>query len=315
VLGQKQASAIATVSRDDWLGTVPDSTLRVDVCLAVARTKLGRPPACIAIDRGGISGEEDTQILRQLAQSVAVGVEVLRSSAEDHLVALTLQRSFLPAALPAVQGIATAFRYLPASDQAEVGGDFYEALPWRDGVLVAIGDVQGHSLQAAIIMGELRHALRAFVSEGHQPLAITGLVNEVLRRFHPRIIATLCLLVADPATGELAIVNCGHMPPLLVDDAGARYVGEGGLMLGLRRHEPHTESAVLPAGGTVLLFTDGLVEDRRVLLDDNLEKLRAAAAEAAGSDVEAFANQMMSLFGPREDDVAMIAVRRTLGAR
>jgi serine phosphatase RsbU (regulator of sigma subunit)/FixJ family two-component response regulator len=310
VLSAGQASAIATVSRDDWLGLVPDSTLRVDVCLAVARTKRDRPPAAIVVDSAGVPDDEDMQILRQLAQSVALSVEALRSSAEEHLVALTLQRSFLPAALPPVRGVAMAFRYLPASDQAEVGGDFYEALLWQDGVLVAIGDVQGHSLHAATVMGELRHALRAFASEGHSPLVITGLVNEVLRRFHPGIIATLCLVLANPSTGELTIVNCGHMPPLLVDDTGADYVAEGGLMLGLARHEPHVETAVLPAGGTVLLFTDGLVEDRRILLDDNLEKLRTAAAGAADADVEAFANHVISLFGPSEDDVAMIVVRR-----
>jgi serine phosphatase RsbU (regulator of sigma subunit)/DNA-binding response OmpR family regulator len=311
VLGPGQASAIATVGRDDWLSITPDSTLRADACVAVARTKRSRPAVAIAIDRASVTGDDDMQILRQLAQSVALGVEALRSSAEEHLVALTLQRSFLPATLPAIPGMLTAFRYFPASDQAEVGGDFYEALPWRDGVLVAIGDVQGHSLAAAIVMGELRHALRAFVSEGHSPLAITSLVNEVLRRFHPGIIATLCLVLADLTTGELTIVNCGHMPLLLVDGAGAKYVGEGGVMLGLTRHEPHVETAVLPVGGTALLFTDGLVEDRRILLDDNLEKLRGAAAEAAGEDVEAFANHVMALFGPREDDVAMIAVRRT----
>jgi serine phosphatase RsbU (regulator of sigma subunit)/DNA-binding response OmpR family regulator len=311
VLRPGQASGIATVHRDDWLRIVPDSTLRTDACLAVARTKPGKPPVAIAVDRASVSADEDMQILLQLAQSVAVGVEALRSSAEEHLVALTLQRSFLPAALPAIPGLLMAYRYLPASDQAEVGGDFYEALPWRDGVLVAIGDVQGHSLAAATVMGELRHALRAFVSEGHSPLVITGLVNEVLRRFHPGIIATLCLVLADQTTGELTIVNCGHMPVLLADGAGAKYVGEGGLLLGLARHEPHVETAVLPVGGTALLFTDGLVEDRRVLLDDNLEKLRAVAAEAAGDEVEAFANHVMSLFGSREDDVAMIAVRRT----
>jgi len=310
VLGPGQVIAIATVNRDDWLDITPDSTLRVDVCLAAARTKPGKPPVAIAVDCAGISGKDDMQILRQLTQSVALGVEVLRSSAEEHLVALTLQRSFLPAALPTVPGMRMAVRYLPASDQAEVGGDFYEALPWRDGVLVAIGDVQGHSLHAAIVMGELRHALRAFVSEGHPPLAITGLVNEVLRRFHPGIIATLCLVLANTETGELTIVNCGHMPLLLADGTGAEYIGEGGLLLGLTRHEPHVETAVLPVGGTALLFTDGLVEDRRVLLDDNLEKLRAVTAEAAGEDVEALANHVMSLFGNREDDVAMIAVRR-----
>jgi serine phosphatase RsbU (regulator of sigma subunit)/DNA-binding response OmpR family regulator len=310
VLGTGQTSAIAAVSRDDWLNLVPDSTLRTEVCLAVARTKPDKVPAAIVVDCTGVPDDEDRQILVQLAQSVALAVEVLRSSAEEHLVALTLQRSFLPAELPPVPGTAMAYRYLPASDQAEVGGDFYEALPCGDRLLVAIGDVQGHSLHAATVMGELRHALRAFVSEGHPPLAVTGLVNEVLRRFHPGIIATLCLMLADPATGELTIVNCGHMPPLLVDGTGARFVGEGGIMLGLTRHEPHVETAALSVGGTVLLFTDGLVEDRTVLLDDNLEKLRAAGAEAAGTDVEAFANQVMALFGTSEDDVAMIAVRR-----
>jgi serine phosphatase RsbU (regulator of sigma subunit)/FixJ family two-component response regulator len=311
VLSAGQASAIATVSPDDWLGLVPDSTLRADVCLAAARTKPGKPPAAIVVDCTGVPDGEDMQILRQLVQSVALGLEALRSSAEEHLVALTLQRSFLPVALPRVRGVAMAVRYLPASDQAEVGGDFYEALLWRDGVLVAIGDVQGHSLHAATVMGELRHALRAFATEGHSPLVITGLINEVLRRFHPGIIATVCLMVVDPSTGELTIVNCGHMPPLLVDDTNARYVAEGGLMLGLARHEPHIETVALPVDGTVLLFTDGLVEDRRVLLDNNLEKLRSAAAETGAADVEAFANHVMSLFGPSEDDVAMIVVRRT----
>jgi serine phosphatase RsbU (regulator of sigma subunit) len=170
--------------------------------------------------------------------------------------------------------------------------------------------VQGHSLHAATVMGELRHALRAFAVEGHSPLALTGLVNEVLTRYHPGIIATLCLLLLDAATGELSIVNCGHMPPLLLDGQSAAFVGEGGLMLGLTRHEPHTETAVLPPGGTVLLFTDGLVEDRTIMLDVNLEKLRVTALQAAGADVEAFANQVMAVFGPSEDDVAMIAARR-----
>jgi serine phosphatase RsbU (regulator of sigma subunit)/DNA-binding response OmpR family regulator len=310
VLAPSQVSGTARLGREDWLRLVPDSTLRVDVCVAAARIKPGKPAAAIVVDREGISGDEDMQILGQLTQLVALGLEALRSFAEEHLVALTLQRSFLPATLPAIPGVSMAFRYLPASDQAAVGGDFYEALPWRDGVLVAIGDVQGHSLHAATVMGELRHALRAFVSEGHPPLAITGLVNDVLRRYHPGIIATLCLLLLDVETGELSIVNCGHMPLLLVDGTSAAFAGEGGLMLGLSRHEPHTETVTLPAGGTVLLYTDGLVEDRKVMLDVNLERLRAAGLQAADADVEAFANQVMSSFGPSEDDVAMVALRR-----
>ena len=155
VLGQSQVSGIASLSAEEWLRIVPDSTLRVDVCVAAARIKPGKPAAALAVDYAGIAGEEDMQILSQLTQSVALGLEALRSFAEEHLVALTLQRSFLPATLPAIPGVSMAFRYLPASDQAAVGGDFYEALPWRDGVLVVIGDVQGHSLHAATVMGEL----------------------------------------------------------------------------------------------------------------------------------------------------------------
>jgi CheY-like chemotaxis protein len=313
VLGAGQTSAAAMFSRQDWLRLVPDSTLRCDICVAAVRPKPDRPPVAMAVDRAGIPGEEELQILRQLVQLVALAVEALRSYAEEHMVALTLQRSLLPAALPQVPGLAMSSRYIPASDQAEVGGDFYEALRWQDQVLVAIGDVQGHSLHAATVMGELRHALRAFAIEGHSPLAITGLLNEVLTRYHPGIIATLCLVLVDPASGEAQIVNCGHMPPLLVDGQNAVYVGEGGLLLGLPMHEPHVESATLPPGGTLLLMTDGLVEDRGVFLDVNLEKLRVAAQEVSGAEVEAFSNHLMSIFGPREDDVAMIALRRTPG--
>ena len=310
VLGPDNGVASKLIAAQNWLDMVPDSTLRTDVCLTAARTKRGRPPVAMVIAADGIPGEEDEQILRQLVQATALGVEALRSYAEEHLIALTLQRSFLPDALPLIPGLTMAFRYMPASDQVEVGGDFYEALTIGDRVLVVIGDVQGHSLHAAAVMGELRHALRAFACEGHPPLAITGLVNDVLRRYHPGLITSLCLLFLDPSTGELEIVNCGHIPPLFVDSGSATYRGEGGLVLGLPRHEPHTESARLPAGGTVLLVTDGLIEDRRVSLDTNLEKLRVAAGAAGGHDVESFSNEIISIFGLREDDVAMIVVRR-----
>ena len=200
-LGAGEADTAIMVSREDWLRLVPDSTLRCDVCLAAARAKPGRPPVAVAIAGEGIRGEEERQVLRQLVQLVALAVEALRSYAEEHMVALTLQRSLLPTTLPEIPGLAMSFRYIPASDQAEVGGDFYEALRWRDKILVAIGDVQGHSLHAATVMGELRHALRAFAVEGHSPLAITGLVNEVLTRYHPGIIATVCLALLDPVLG------------------------------------------------------------------------------------------------------------------
>jgi DNA-binding response OmpR family regulator len=311
VLGPGEGHAATFIPEGDWVRLIPDTTLRADVTVAVARTKPGRPPVAIALAFERRPGEEELHILRQLVQSTALAVEALRAYADEHLVALTLQRSLLPTDLPQTEGLAICVRYVPASDQAEVGGDFYEALEWRGRLLVAIGDVQGHSLQAATVMGELRHALRAFASEGRSPLEITGLLNDVLRNYHPHMLTTLCLALLDPPSGRMEIVNCGHIPPLIIDGAGAAYRGEGGLLLGMPVHKPHTAEAFLPPGGTVLLITDGLIEDRQVAIEDNMERLRAAAEEVAGADVEAFGNHLMSVFGAREDDVAMIALRRS----
>ena len=291
---------------------VPDSTLREDVCVAVARTKPAGRRRPSWSSRAGMSGEEDMQVLRQLAQSVALGVEALRSSAEEHLVALTLQRSFLPAALPAIPGVTMAFRYLPASDQAEVGGDFYEALPWRDGVLVAIGDVQGHSLHAATVMGELRHALRAFASEGHSPVAITGLVNEVLRRYHPGIMATLCLVLLDP--GDRRALD----RQLRAHAAAARRRRRRGLRgRGRADARPDPPRAAHRDGRPARRAAPPCCSptaSSRIARSSSTTTWRSCAPprlQAADADVEAFANHVMSLFGPREDDVAMIVLRRT----
>jgi serine phosphatase RsbU (regulator of sigma subunit)/FixJ family two-component response regulator len=310
VLRPGEDSAATVIPQAEWLRLFPDTVMASDVFLAAARTKAGRPPVMIGVAREGVTSEEETQILRQLVQSTALAVEALRAYDAEHLTSLTLQRSFLPASLPDVPGIAMSARYTPASDQVEVGGDFYEALIWQDQVLAAIGDVQGHSLHAATVMGELRHALRAFVSENHPPLEIARLLNDVLQRYHPGVVATLCLLLLDPRTGDMQVINCGHIPPLLVGPHGASYLGLGGLLLGLPMHDPHQERACLPSGGTVLLITDGLVEDRRVFLDISMERLRAAAQDNHDTPLETFSDRILSMFGPWEDDVALIALRR-----
>jgi Histidine kinase-, DNA gyrase B-, and HSP90-like ATPase/Stage II sporulation protein E (SpoIIE) len=116
--------------------------------------------------------------------------------------------------------------------------------------------------------------------------------------------------VADTGIGIPAGLH-EHVFEELVHGQNAAYGGEGGLLLGLPMHEPHLEKTFLPPEGTLLLMTDGLVEDRHVFLDVNLEKLRVAAPEVGGADAEAFINHLMAIFGPREDDVAMIALRRT----
>jgi serine phosphatase RsbU (regulator of sigma subunit) len=311
LLGPGEGSAAKLFDAASWQALAPETVLQGDACVAVAKIKPDRPPVAVAVAMPAVAGSEELQIMRQLAYSIALAVEALRSYAEEHHMALTLQRSMLPSALPDVPGLSMAVRYVPASDRAEVGGDFYEALRWHDRLLFAIGDVEGHSLRAATIMGELRHALRSYACEGHGPEAITALVNKALQHYYPNVIATLCLALLDPGSGELEIVNCGHLPPLLSDESTASYHGEGGVILGMPVHRPRSVRTVVPRGGTVLLFTDGLIEDRRVMLDDNLEKLRLAAQENNCRDVESFTDHVLSLFGPFEDDVAMIALRRT----
>jgi CheY-like chemotaxis protein len=303
-------NAIARYGQEEWRQLVPDTPFPGDVWLAVCRTKADRPPLLIGIAAEGLAGEEERLILRQLAQSAALAVEALRAYADEHMVALTLQQSFLPSSLPEIPGIEMQARYVPASNQAEVGGDFYEVLA-RDGhLLAAIGDVQGHSLHAATVMGELRHALRAFADEGHPPQVIARRLGSVLRRYHPDIIATLGLLQLDLASGELELVNCGHIPALIVDGGRAAYRGEGGMLLGVPTEDAYAETVMLPPGGAVLLVTDGLVEDRYGGLDGNLERLRRAAEEAGTGDLAAFTDGVLSIFGPREDDVALIVLRR-----
>ena len=149
-------------------------------------------------------------------------------------------------------------------------------------LVAAIGDVQGHSLHAATVMGELRHALRAFADEGHPPRAIARLVNSVLQRYHPDIIATLCLLQLDlahrrPGDRQLR----AHPGRSWSIPAAPPTAGRAACCSGCTSTMPHVEHAVLPPGGTILMITDGLVEDRHSALDDNLERLRQAAASAA----------------------------------
>jgi serine phosphatase RsbU (regulator of sigma subunit) len=288
---------------------VPDAATSGDISLVVSRIKSGRPPVCIVVAPPGPLDQEELNVLRQLGQSLALVMETLRSYAEEHLIALTLQRSLLPSRLPQIPGLSLAVRYEPASAQAEVGGDFYEVLRIGHRVLVAIGDVQGHSLHAATVMAEVRHALRAFVEEGHGLAQILVWLNRVMLRYHDDQTATVCLMLIDPADGSLEIANAGHPPPLLIEGDQAKYTRHGGVLIGFPGGMPSTEEATLPIGGAVILITDGLVEDRGVSLADNLERLRVLSLTIE-EDLEKFSDRILAEFGHREDDVALVVLRR-----
>jgi CheY-like chemotaxis protein len=308
-LADGTGTAVAIVPGERWRTVLPDAAVRGDVSMVLSRPKLGRPPVCLAVEAHGALDVDELNMLRQLGQAVALAVEALRSYVEEHWIAVTLQRSLLPAALPRVPGWTFAVRYEPAAEQAEVGGDFYEVLEIDGRLLVAIGDVQGHSLHAATVMAELRHALRAFAGEGMDSEQILHGLNRVLRRYHDDQTATVCLMSLDPADGSLEVANAGHLAPLFVDGGRARFGAGGGVLIGFPVDDVGVERTVVPPGGTVMLFTDGLIEDRGVPLSDNLERLRALAVHA-GPDLEDFSDRVLAEFGHREDDVAMVVLRR-----
>ncbi|MDF5755766.1 fused response regulator/phosphatase [Spongiactinospora sp. TRM90649] len=302
-------AGITTITLDpaDWpAATGADPTVAGWGILC--RTKQGRPPVYLGVRTQAPLDSDEVNLLRQLGQALALAVDALRVFTEEHTIALTLQRSLLPRRLPEVPGLSFAVRYQPAADNVEIGGDFYEVLPLGDRLLVAIGDVAGHSLYAATVMAELRHALRASII-GSADLARTlTLLNKVLLRYHPGMTATVCLLVIDPATGEVELANAGHIPPLLVNGE-TEYHRFGNLLLGVADEEYRVDRIHLAPGGSIVLFTDGLVEDPATPLDENLEVVRKLS-ESIDDDLDGFCDRLARRFGPRTDDVALVALRR-----
>jgi serine phosphatase RsbU (regulator of sigma subunit) len=236
--------------------------------------------------------------------------EVHRGIELQHRIAVTLQHSLLPQSIPEVPGLEIAARYRASTEQIEVGGDFYEVLPLEPGrVAVAIGDVQGHSLQAATVMAELRNALRAYLLEGHGPAAVLDRLNQLLLRFHPELTATVACAVIEDGR-RLVLANAGHLPPVLCDDHGCRFLEVAGPLLGLPGSRAE-ETVELHPGAVLVFVTDGLVERRGGGLDDGLEALRLAV-ERSEDDLEGLCDRLIAEVGPGDtavDDIAVLGVR------
>ncbi|MFC4148986.1 SpoIIE family protein phosphatase [Micromonospora mangrovi] len=293
----------------------PEAWGRIDwptddtVTVAAAKLREDRAPLYVVVPTA--TQTVRTPVLVQLAQAVASAVEAQRSFDEEHRIAVTLQRSLLPRRLPEVAGLDLAVRYEPASAQTEVGGDFYELVMLDGHLLVAIGDVAGHSLHAATVMAELRHAVRAYAVEGHQPGVILERVNELMRTLLPNELATICVLLLHPGSGLIRLASAGHLPALISADGRVEYVQQSAPLLGVRAPRPTDLEFVLPAGATLVLYTDGLIERRDATIDDGLAAL-ARVASRVDDDLDAFCQRLLVELAPPEihDDVAVVAVRR-----
>jgi serine phosphatase RsbU (regulator of sigma subunit)/PAS domain-containing protein len=229
-------------------------------------------------------------------------------------IAADLQRALLPAALPQLNGARHAVRYLPWTRGADVGGDWYDVIQLDpDAVAVVIGDVVGHSSKAAATMGQLRNALRAYAAEGHSPSGVMERVNHLLLRLEPDAVATCCYLELHLAEGTATAVLAGHPPPVLRAGGDARPLTlRGGPPLGVDERAVYIDSTfLLPTGSTLLLYTDGLVEDRRYDIDRGLAELCAAVRSAPTSEPEALVEHILNANvgpHPRSDDVAILAL-------
>ncbi|MGH2824554.1 MAG: PAS domain S-box protein, partial [Thermoleophilaceae bacterium] len=176
----------------------------------------------------------------------------------EHTIAETLQRSLLPERLPRIEGLEIAARYLPAGHGAAVGGDWYDALERADGrVALVVGDVVGHGLRAAAIMGQLRNAFRAYGLAETSPAEVMARVNRLVISGEEEAMATVLYLVLDRETGDVSYASAGHPPPLVLSSWGPSFL-EGGRSVPVGASESgifREATAVLPPGASLLLYT------------------------------------------------------------
>ena len=233
----------------------------------------------------------------------------------QHRIAETLQRALLPQDLPSVEGLAFAARYLPAEVGFKAGGDWYDVIPLANGdVGLVIGDVAGHGLEAASVMGQLRMAVRAYALEGHRPADIVAHADAVLRIVAPQELATIVYAEVDPASGRVGLVSAGHPPPIVIGADGARYLEPPRQPpIGVARTSTYGELVVeLDPGTTIVLYTDGLIDRRDIALDEGMEQLLTAAGSDRGRPVEAVCRDLIKALVPNEatDDIALLAMER-----
>ena len=264
------------------------------------------PVQANSVDGVLVVGMETTEEVRRRRQ-------LKRELASERGIADVLQRSLLPGKLPDIPGVVFGARYLPGSTEVGVGGDWYDVLSLGGGRIgLAIGDVVGHGVESTSTMGQLRHALRAYAVEGHPPAGILERLDRLLEPCGQ--MATLLYAVYDLSSRKLVSVSAGHPPALLVaPDGSAQYLsGRQHTPLGTGLTTTYEETfTTLGPNFTLVLYTDGLVENRGASIQDGLERLRGAVGTGA-EDVEVFCDRILSALRPRgtdRDDVAILVLR------
>ncbi len=255
---------------------------------------------------------EDVELLQRAGDRAALAI-FSRLTERERGLADALQRSLIPR-LPQVPAVSLVGRYLPAS-AARLGGDWYDAFALPDGRIgMAIGDVVGHGFHAAAIMGQLRSGLRASALDGMAPGEVLERLNRLLRQLVPGRTATAAYLVLDPHGGYMAVASAGHPPPLVDPIDGDAWFAElpSSVPLGAARHVRYDEVELeLEPGALLVLYTDGLVENRAESLDAGLERLRGTVG-MGDENLEALGDTLVDVLlpdGAGDDDAALLMIR------
>ena len=264
---------------------------------------------------------DDLLVAAQLATHSALGIDKAVLYGREAYIADELQRTMLPETLPNPTGVRLASRYLPAAETARVGGDWYDAIPLPGSrVALVVGDVMGHSMTSAAIMGQLRTTAQTLAGLDLPPQEVLHHLDEQAQRLGTDRMATCLYAVYDPVAHRITIANAGHPPPVLLHLGGHAEVLRvpAGAPIGVGGVDFEAVELDAPAGATLLLYTDGLVESRLRDVWTGIEQLReklAATAQLTGIDhpppLEALCDEVLDMLGPgdRDDDIALLAAR------
>ena len=319
-VGRGFAGRVAATGRPVILDHVDHTTVLNPILMAKGiRSMLGVP---LIVD-GKVTGvlhvgsltprrftSDDASLLQLAADRAALVLQSLRS-ADDRIAAEALQRSLLPSALPTVPGAQIAARYVPGS--GVVGGDWYDVFILPSGELgMVIGDVAGSGLPAAVVMGRMRSALRAYALDTTDPAEVLDRLDRKVQHFEPGALATVLYAVLDPALDRVRLSSAGHLAPVAAvpGEAGEMVDITPGLMIGVDTRARRVVTTVKIAPGAVMcLYTDGLVERREYPLDEGLTRL-CGAVEATAPEIVC-ASVMGALVGSvsARDDIALVALR------
>ncbi|MFF6879815.1 MULTISPECIES: SpoIIE family protein phosphatase [unclassified Streptomyces] len=255
---------------------------------------------------------DERSALTALSGLAAQAMERARLYDSESAVARGLQEGLLPHRLPAVEGLRTTGRYLPGTQGMAIGGDWYDVITTGRGVALVIGDVEGHSVGAAAVMGQLRSAVHAFAASERPPQEVITHTNRLLTDLESDVFATCCYIELDPGTGRALAVRAGHPPPLLRHPDGRAETLDlaGGVMLGVQPDSVYPVTALTLAPGSVLaLYTDGLVERPGSDIETGIDAVRRRLSETPADSVEHLADRLVGTARrarERPDDVALL---------